>query len=489
MNSHIASNPISLSYVAALRGVKPRHPGEAFAYADVACADPELLSCLAASNPEGKFYGIVADETARSAAAENARLHGVSNITFFSGAAGMNALPSLNYLCCDESKKPLSAVARQTLFDLAQKLLQPGGLFQYTYRAYDKADGALRFLVRELAPEMNAEQAATFLKELKTLGAQHLERHAGTAAKLEQGIESNLPDAFFSAYDDGAATSGSFDTIVALNPRGFAYAGDSDIPTNYIELSVPVEAQNLIDGLRQHVLYEQIKDYVLDRSIRSDVWCRQPVPQTNVTAELFGPFVYGIPMQRSDVPTEIQAKGKLIDLNSPLYTRLIDLMTMMPVSIGDFLSHPTGEEFEPTEVVGAMQILVACGLAQPMRGVREANNVTSVAQPRLVGDFNRYLDKTSVTGGDLWMSSPVLGGAVSLSARDALVMQALGRAGLADSVSALLPELERLAKNPAQAAAIMDVAEPTAEIAQHMIQDVVAKSIVQWYAYGLLEAA
>ena len=68
-------------------------------------------------------------------------------------------------------------------------------------------------------------------------------------------------------------------------------------------------------------------------------------------------------------------------------------------------------------------------------------------------------------------------------------MQALDRAGLANSVSALLPELERLAKNPALAAYVTDLAEPTATSAHDMIEDTVSRSIVQWYAYGLLEAA
>jgi hypothetical protein len=67
-------------------------------------------------------------------------------------------------------------------------------------------------------------------------------------------------------------------------------------------------------------------------------------------------------------------------------------------------------------------------------------------------------------------------------------MQALDRAGLANSVSALLPELQRLAKNPLQAARVMD-SEPTPESAKQMIEDVVSESIVKWYAYGLLEAA
>jgi hypothetical protein len=237
------------------------------------------------------------------------------------------------------------------------------------------------------------------------------------------------------------------------------------------------------------VLYEQIKDLVLDRTTRSDIWCRQPVQQTAAVSELFGLFSYGIPMQREEVPMEMIAKGKIINLASPLYSRLIELMTLMPISVGDFLSHPTGQDHNPDEVVEAIHVLVACGLAHPMRGVREVSDVTTVMQPRLLGAFNQYLDKMPINGSDMWMSSPVLGGAISVSARDALVMQALGRAGLANSVSVLLPELERLAKNPAQAAKVMDTAEPTAEMAQNMIQDVVGKSIVRWYAYGLLEAA
>ena len=32
------------------------------------------------------------------------------------------------------------------------------------------------------------------------------------------------------------------------------------------------------------------------------------------------------------------------------------------------------------------------------------------------------------------------------------------------------------------------VTQPTPEMARDMVQDVVSKSIVQWYAYGLLEA-
>ena len=53
----------------------------------------------------------------------------------------------------------------------------------------------------------------------------------------------------------------------------------------------------------------------------------------------------------------------------------------------------------------------------------------------------------------------------------------------------LLPELQRLALRPAEAARVMDTADPTPATAHSMIEDTVSRSIVQWYAYGLLEAA
>lgn len=492
------SNPVSLSYVGALRGATPRQPGAAFAYALINCRQPYALMCLAASNPEGRFFGLMGDAGSAQAATEQARGRLVHNVTFLTGTpeqavaqilSGASPLPPLNYLCVDETVAPLTPEERGAIFDMAAKLLLPGGLFHYIYDAYDDAHGALRFLVRELAPEMTAEQAKEFLRELKALGGPYLAQNPAVAAKLDAAIAQGIPDEFFTAYDEGEARSGTFDAIVALRPRDFAYVGDANIATNYIELSVYPEAQPVIQECVDSPLYEPIKDFALNRRVRSDIWCRHPAPQTSDVVELFGGFAYGIVLPQDQVPKEIKARSTTIDLSSPLFTQLINLMAFMPVTIGDFLAHPDGKGFAPLDVVGAVQILVACGLAQPMRGLQQAGGMSSLEQPKLSGSFNSYLDKTDVTGEDVWLASPVLGGGISVSARDALVMQALNRAGLANSVAALLPELDRLAKSPAQAARVMDVAEPTAEIAHHMIEDSVGRSIIQWYAYGLLEAA
>ncbi len=140
MQPHSTFSPVSLRYIAALRGNKPKRTGTAFAYADAACSAPANLICLAASNPEGRFYGFVADETVRRAAEEQATHRGVFNTVFLVGtpsqmlarlAGGSSLPPMLDYLCCDESLSALPAGERTALFDLAQKRLNPRRTFRY----------------------------------------------------------------------------------------------------------------------------------------------------------------------------------------------------------------------------------------------------------------------------------------------------------------------------------------------------------------------
>jgi|GEM_PF-748073 hypothetical protein len=497
MKTQSTFSPISLRYIAALRGNKPKKTGVEFAYAEAACKTPENLICLAASNPEGRFYGLMSDDAARSKAEEEALQRGTFNVIFLTGspsealarlAKGSSLPPMLDYLCCDESQEPLSASERAALFDLAQKRLNPGGLFVTSYRAHDREDGALRFLVQELAPEMDAEQKQDFLSEIQKLGSSYLVKHSDMVKVLEKAIAKRTPQTFFSHFDGASATSKTFDTMVAAGSHGFAYAGDATLASNYVELAIPKEAQDLIVSCRKNPLYEVIKDLALDRVVRSDIWIKTPSEQSALPADLFGGFAYGIVLPREQIPLSYAAKGKTLDLSGPLYAKVLDLMSVMPVGVGDVLSHASGRNESPEKILEVFQILVACGFASPMRGTLTANTDYSVSQPRLVGSFNRFLDKTNLTDQDVLFSSQVAGCGVVLPAREAFVMQAINRAGLGDSVTALMPELRRIAHTPA-ALSVIKTEEPSAEIAHAMILDIVGKSLPQWYAYALLEAA
>ena len=490
-------SPISLRYIAALRGNKPKKTGIEFTYAEATCEQPENLICLAASNPEGRFYGLVVDDKTRRAAEDKAMQRGVFNVIFLTGTPsetlarltnGSSLPPMLDYLCCDESLASLPLNERTALFDLAEKRMNPGGLFVTSYRAYNREDGALRFVVQEAAPEMDSEQKRDFLGEIKHLGLTYLAKNPTLAVQLNDAIAKNAPQDFFGLFDGEVAVSETFNTMVAAGSRGFSYAGDATLVSNYVELSIPKEAQDLIVSCRENPLYEPIKDLALDRAIRSDIWIKAPTERSTDPAELFGGFAYGIVLPPEQIPPAYAAQGKVIDLSGPLYTKVIDLMSIMPVGVGDILLHTSCQDERPEKILEAMQVLVACGFVNPMRGALTSTQRDTITQPRLVGSFNRFLDKTDLTHQDVLFASQVAGCGIALPAREAFVMQAINRAGLHNSVSALMPELRRIANTP-MALSVIQTEEPTAEIAHAMILDVVSKSLPQWYAYALLEAA
>jgi hypothetical protein len=490
-------SPTQLRYIAALRGNKLKRAGTEFTYAEMACRDPQKLVCLAASNPEGRFYGFVADDATRRTSEEMAAQHGTFNVVFMMGmpsailariANGSSLPPMLDFLCCDESTAPLPTSERDALYELADKRLKEGGLLTRSYRISETAEGPLKFIIRELAPEMNEAQKLEFLTEIKQLGVLHLAKNPTLDAKLDHAIETKNAKEFFAQFDAGTATSETFATMVAMGSRHMTYAGDATLAANYVELSLPTAAQDIVVKCRENLLYEPIKDFALNRTVRSDIWIKGTQERSTIAAELFGGFAYGVTLAREDVPTSFAAYGKKIDLSAPLYAKLIDLMVTMPAGVGDFLAHPSGKGEKPENVIEALKVLVACGIAHPMRGLLTHAANKAVTQPRLVGSFNRFLDKTNLDGDDVWFASPALGYAIAVPAREAFVMQALNRAGLANSVSALMPELRRIA-NTTAGQLILQSGEPTTEFAQALVRDVVSKSLPQWYAYALLEAA
>jgi hypothetical protein len=492
-----AFSPVSLRYIAALRGNTPPKAGAPFVYAQAQCADPEALICLAASNPEGRFFGFTSTEDARKKGEDAAIQRNTTNIVFLAGTPSeilacvknsADLLPPFDYLYCDENASPLSEAERAALFDLAHECVAPGGLFSISYRAYDSEDGALRFLIQQLSPQVSKEQETEFLVDIKKLGATYFSKHLDLADLLDKAIAVDGARAFFDLFAHTPARSATFETLLSATARGFAYAGDAAIAFNYVEIAVPHEAQDVIESSRQSPLFESIKDFALHRTIRSDIWVKAPREMSSDLAERFGGFAYGLVVDREQVPTSFSAKGKSIDLSSDLYKKLLILLSVLPAGVNDALSVLKNDVKGPEEILEAFQTLVACGFASPMRGIQTEFQMDDFSQPRLVGGFNRFLDKLALTDSDVLLSSEVAGFGLKLPARDAFVMQALNRAGLTDSLSALMPELNRIAGTPAAAPIIRDEAL-SPEAARKMIADVAGKSLPKWYAYALLEAA
>lgn len=454
------ASPARLRYVAALRGVVPSKEGAAFSYLQTGVYDPQELVCMAISNPEGQFYGLLSNRQALDTIQQEVQRRAITNITFVNK---LDSLPSqIDFMCFDGPQEMLSQDERKELFDIAENKLVPNGIFCLRYKICETVDSLRQFLQAKCVPELLPAQQETFLQEL------------GATEKEPLSTE---------------PVSGTFETLAALLPRGFAYVGDAQIASNYIELSVSPQAQGFLLSYQDNLFYESMKDFALSRLVRSDVWVRLPIQQSSDMPTLFNPFTFGISTPKEKIPAKLQTVGgKEINLETPLFLNLIGLMAKLPMGVGDFLSHPIGDVFDGNEVLSSIQILVAAGIAQPMRGHYEARTEGD-AQIVPTQSVNNFLNDLTISTPSVRLASPVAGMAITLSAREALVLQAIARAGLGNSVGALLQELERLSKqNPSLAAKIMDTAQPSPEMADAMLRNVIDRNVTRWYAYGLMAA-
>lgn len=489
-------SPTQLSYIAALRGVTPRKSKESFVYVDLNCVDPDYFICLAASNPEGSFIGL--NSTLQQSLKNNALAmsSNVDNVKFIGTPAqnlqsaidtGEVTLPRADYIHFDSRFVVYSESDKKAIASLVQKHLTPNGLYHYVYNAYQAMDGALGFLLSECSSQFSGTQHAEFLSDLKVLGGKFLKQNPQIAELLQNAIASNDPTQLLSVYKNRPSSCATLETIITLGQHDMAFVGSGCLPLNYIDLSVPAEAHNLLLTCTENPLYEVIKDYATNTVVRSDIWVRTPVEMSDDNGVLFSQFSFGISHPERSLPTTVRTESGSINLANPVYSGIIKLLSLTPATIGDFLSHPLGKGFSGIEVLQAMQMLVALDIVTCIRGTEDTAFQASMESPRMAGRYNRAVANSVVEKENVLLASTVLGKPTTLTIRELLVMQALDRAGLSNSVSALMPELERLANDMGPVASLPTNLTP--EQAQSMVRDIVGNSMVHWYAYGLLQAA
>ncbi|MBI1273640.1 MAG: hypothetical protein GC131_06115 [Alphaproteobacteria bacterium] len=501
MKESLDLGPVELSYAAALRGVQPRVPGQAFTYARFCAGAAEDMLCLAASNPEGKFFFFLEDENEAAAARSLAQQGVVTNAAIAAGhPAGVleqqqgatPPLPRLDYLCCDDTALSLTDADREALFTLSAATLGPQGLFACRYRPFARQDESLRYLINVLEPLLEESQKMEFVQELQALGGRYFARVPAARALLDKALAEGKPEHLLESAT-GAVVSATMGTMQALLPRQMMYVGDASIASNYMDLSTPEAAHALLLKMKDSVMYEPAKDFAADRSSRTDIWCPLAAALTGNPAALFNGFFFGSPAPGDAIPPRITVNGRTYDLTTPLHARLIKLMRIMPITIGDFLHHEdsrdaAGQLFAPMDVVAAVHLLVALGVATPMRATYTGYTDADYGRPCLAGPFNRAFWRDGTGARARLAASTVTGRAIRMDAREALVLQALTAGGFEGSAHVLLPALQKLASDPTQSMAVLGGQMPDEDVAANLISDVCERDLVGWYAFGVLAA-
>jgi SAM-dependent methyltransferase len=489
-------DPVTLSYVMALRGIRPRLPQEEFAYGEIGCGTGERIIMFAACNPEGTFFGFDTDIEKLNVAATKAEQYGIANVTFSQASAaalkeavdaGIIGEKCFDYLIYNEpdnsSKESIAG-----LCDISKILLKDNGVFAYRYRTYDETN-ADELLFKSLTRHLLAEQSdkgEAVAKDWRALCQLYFTEHTNEAAEFDKAIADGKGIEWLRTISGGdTKTSKTVQISQIFSGKDLTYVGSAELPHNYMELSTPDISHAPLESRRLHPLFEALKDLAINRNERIDLWGREPLERSDNLVTLFGGFTFGITEPPESINRTVNYQGKTINFAGPLYEGILSLASVMPVTIGDLVHHEMLKEIDAATLLNTVQLLVACGILYPMRASFEGG--VELSTPKLVGPYNQSLRKIRIEMQDYAFVSTVSGRPVFCPAMTTLVLQSLDKGGLENMSGLMSDELMRLSDHPfLRPLNLTDAGRAGAE-AYRQIEAIFLHSMVRWFSIGIID--
>ena len=277
--------PAWLDHVAVVSGFIPPARDAGFAFCELGCGQGMTTAILAATHPDGRFYGIDVMpshiEHARRFATEGT----IVNIDFhtadFATAAGMD-LPGFDYIVAHGVYSWVNAESKAALRAFIDRHLKPGGLVYISYNAIPGRATDLPFqrLMRALGSTFSGESmsrftaAATIVDRLADLKPPAL-----AASSFLHRLRKNKKRSA-EAYLVHELMSENWEALCVTQVRaematiGLAPVGSATLVQNFDSLVLGRDARKVLAAISDNDVRELARDFLISQSFRCDVFVR-----------------------------------------------------------------------------------------------------------------------------------------------------------------------------------------------------------------------
>ena len=282
-------SPSWLDFTALICGFQPPLRAMDFAWCELGCGHGVTPALLAAAQPEAQFHGIdlmpqhieFAERLCREAAIANAHFHAVD----FSAAQNLG-LPRFDMIVAHGVYTWVDAGAQRDLICFVDRHLKPGGLLYLSYDCLPgwAGDMPLQHLLQTLTARGTGDSVARLdsadhiITALQSLGADVLK--LGAMGREWEELRRKLPPSYFVHQFLPPAWKPIYVTELrqAVAGIGLAPIGSATIRENVDAFTLDRPARELIAAAGDPDLRELLRDYLLMKRFRRDVFAR------NVTA-------------------------------------------------------------------------------------------------------------------------------------------------------------------------------------------------------------
>ncbi len=279
-------SPVSLNYVAAFQGLPPKPISDPFTYLELGCGNAHTLVTLAASLPQGRFYGVDLNAEHIDYGEHLVLQAGVDNVTFHATpfAELLSAkLPKFDFITLHGVYSWVSEDVRLEITRIIDAFLQPDGL---VFVSYDALPGVAAFLpIREIFRSFTENNSDGSLVRFEAVRA-HLKYmhdndapYAVSASCIGREIENIINgNPTFLAHQYFTSDPRYFSEVAEeMSEIGLSYVCRATIGEGSKRRKESKKFRELIAARGDYIQQEAAKSLILNEGFRRDVYAhRQP---------------------------------------------------------------------------------------------------------------------------------------------------------------------------------------------------------------------
>jgi SAM-dependent methyltransferase len=350
-------------------------------YCELGCGYGLTTLVLAAANPQMSFVGIDFNPThivAARALAESARL---SNIRFVEASFDELLEPrfadlgEFDIIALHGVYSWVAPSIRSAIVKFADTRLKTGGAL---YVSYNAAPGwmpraPLQRLIFEYAkchptgPRTTTADALRFAKTIKDAGALYFQANPQVGAFIEAMEGKDLTYLVHENLNESWSALYHADVVADFAPTRLTYACAGHIADDIDETSIPLTTHDVLPGMSEGVWRETVKDFLVGRSFRRDIFVRGPVRLTPAerTEELDRVFVLNVP--RSAATANIQTAMGEVKGRADLYSPILDRLADRPARLLHLIAQVGDADKSAAAVIQALGLLIHSGQIKMIR--------------------------------------------------------------------------------------------------------------------------
>jgi len=372
-------------------------------YCELGCGYGLTTLILAAANPQISFVGVDFNPSHIVAATALAESAGLRNVQFVEASFDelleprFSDLGTFDIIALHGIYSWVSPALRRAIVDFAGAKLRTGGAL---YVSYNAAPGwmpraPLQRLLFESAkrnpaadPRLATAEAFRFAKQMKDAGSAYFAANPGVGAYIETMEGKDLAYLVHEHLNESWSALYHADVVADFSRTRLSYACSAHISDDLDETSVPIQTHGLLPGTADVVWRETVKDFLVSRSFRRDIFVRGPQPLSATTRMEQLDRTYMLIVPRKDATAKIGTALGIVEGRAAIYSEVFDLLAAGPSSLSRLLASARGAAKDPVVLVQSLALLVHSG---QVKMVRSATDLDRAPARRLNVAFAREI--------------------------------------------------------------------------------------------------